>query len=329
MISIALCTYNGERYIREQLQSIMEQTCQPDEIIICDDCSKDDTVTIVKDTLSIWSGTYKVFINEKNLGYRLNFQKAISKCTGDYIYLCDQDDVWNADKIKTMQQAFYENPQAVMVFHDIFLVDCNLQILYKSFWEILRFNYHEFLKDNYNSLLESNVVQGAASAFKKDLFEYAVPFCELAHHDEWLALVAVARGKIVPIPKQLAQYRQHQNVVGGLPLTLRQKFINIRSPKQLQVTMSLRLKKLCERSNIFDVYADKVSNLPSFTYKLDYPKFRLFMERRLGYIQSGSWKLICILPLYFTFARCPSNAIKTFIKDWFITFLLVHKVNFR
>lgn len=95
MVSIALCTYNGEKYIEEQLESLIHQTCQPDEIIICDDQSKDNTVNIAKSLLGSWPGAWKVIINKKNLGYKKNFQKAISLCRGDIIFLSDQDDVWD------------------------------------------------------------------------------------------------------------------------------------------------------------------------------------------------------------------------------------------
>ena len=103
MISIALCTYNGESYIVELLLSIINQTLQPDEIIICDDKSTDNTVKKTKLILDGWSGNYRLIVNESNLGYKKNFQKAISLCSGDIIFLCDQDDVWDTTKIaKTM-----------------------------------------------------------------------------------------------------------------------------------------------------------------------------------------------------------------------------------
>lgn len=100
MISVAMCTFNGEKYIKEQIESIINQSLVPDEIVICDDCSKDNTINIIKETLANWSGKANLIINEDNLGYRKNFEKAISLCNGDIIFLSDQDDVWDNCKLK-------------------------------------------------------------------------------------------------------------------------------------------------------------------------------------------------------------------------------------
>lgn len=98
MNSVAMCTYNGEKYIKEQLESIIHQTLPPDEIIICDDGSNDHTISAIKETMRVWRGSWMLVQNEKNLGYKKNFQKAISLCQGDIIYLSDQDDVWDLHK---------------------------------------------------------------------------------------------------------------------------------------------------------------------------------------------------------------------------------------
>ena len=99
MISIAMTTYNGEKYLREQLDSILNQTYKDFELIICDDCSTDSTVQIIK---SYIDPRIKLFINEKNLGFKKNFEKAIKLCTGEYIALSDQDDIWELDHLKIL-----------------------------------------------------------------------------------------------------------------------------------------------------------------------------------------------------------------------------------
>lgn len=101
MISIAMTTYNGARFVEAQLRSILEQTRQPDEIVICDDGSRDDTVNIIRRIIKT-SGTDRIRLieNEQNLGYIRNFYKAISLTKGDYVFLADQDDIWHRDKIE-------------------------------------------------------------------------------------------------------------------------------------------------------------------------------------------------------------------------------------
>jgi len=115
---------------------------------------------------------------------------------------------------------FQNNPRAVLVFHDAILVDKQLKLLYKSFWQTLEFEPRKFLCHDYNILLEKNVVQGSACAFRKKVFYKALPFPIEAIHDEWLALTAVAEGEIVPIAQPLMKYRQSSdNALGGLPIS--------------------------------------------------------------------------------------------------------------
>jgi glycosyltransferase involved in cell wall biosynthesis len=145
MISVAMCTYNGSRYLAEQLNSIIHQTMPPDEIVICDDCSKDDSVAIAKKILSNWKGKTQIVVNQKNLGFRKNFQKAINLCHGDIIFLSDQDDVWDLEKIQLMMYVFNTDPDVSLVFHDSQLVDSQLNMLYPSFWKnSLLFDYQAF-----------------------------------------------------------------------------------------------------------------------------------------------------------------------------------------
>lgn len=102
-ISVAMASYNGEQYISKQIRSILKQTMPVDEIIVTDDCSTDNTYRILLDQQSkVKNIDFKIERNQDNLGYKENFKKAISLCTGDYIFLCDQDDLWNNDKVETL-----------------------------------------------------------------------------------------------------------------------------------------------------------------------------------------------------------------------------------
>lgn len=222
--SVAMCTYNGAKYLESQLRTILNQTIPPDEIIVCDDCSKDDSVSICRNILSGWDGKWEVVRNEKNLGFKKNFQKAISLCHGDIIFLSDQDDVWDTEKLEKMLPVFHDS-NVVLAFHDATLVNENLEQLYPSFWRTLGFNPSDFSKGDYRIVFAHNVMQGAACCFRRKLFEIAAPFPLAAIHDEWLLLVGLSIGKVIPVRQTLLQYRQAQNVIGGMPLTFSQKFI--------------------------------------------------------------------------------------------------------
>lgn len=224
MISVAMCTYNGEQFLKEQLVSILNQTVPPDEIIICDDQSKDNTVQVAKSVLANWNGKWRVIENEWNLGFRKNFEKAIQLCHGDIIFLSDQDDVWFPDKIEKMIKVFEEFPDVVLAFHDAELVDEELREIAPSFWYILDFMPERFWRGDYRQLLGANIVQGSACAFRRELVGRACPFPEAAVHDEWLALAALSLGVVYPVSSVLLKYRQWgNNEIGSGEVSTRRK----------------------------------------------------------------------------------------------------------
>ena len=121
--SVALCTYNGAQHIRKQVESIISQTVPVDEIVICDDRSSDNTLHIIEQIQQQTHTNILVYRNETNLGVCANFQKAVNLCTGDIIFLSDQDDVWVPEKVKTIIDWFYLNPSKNVVFSDAILID--------------------------------------------------------------------------------------------------------------------------------------------------------------------------------------------------------------
>ena len=135
-------------------------------------------------------------INKKNLGYKKFFKRQFPYVEEILFFFSDQDDVWDERKIEIILNTFKSHPNVEMVFHDAELVDENLQQIHPSLWGIMEFNYHEFEKHIYSRFMKGNVVQGAASAFNKILFQIANPFPKEAIHDEWLALNAIPNGGI-------------------------------------------------------------------------------------------------------------------------------------
>ena len=309
-----MCTYNGNQYIREQLESILKQTRIPDEIVICDDCSDDDTVDIIKDALRLWAGTWKVIVNDRNLGYKKNFQKAICLCSGDIIFLSDQDDVWCCDKIAEVERVFEKHPSAVLVFHDVTVVDQYLQTLYPSFWGILGFKPAKFSEHDYSQLLEKNVVQGSACAFRKALFDQAIPFSEEAIHDEWLALIAIVSGDVIPLPKHLMKYRQGNNLIGAKYLGFKDKL------KKWSVdrgkTIDFHIHELVRRKTVYDAYNRQIDDRQRAFLKIDIGRYSRFLDARVFFIKHNSWLIWKVLPDFFYFYPTV-HAVKLFLKDLF------------
>jgi glycosyltransferase involved in cell wall biosynthesis len=122
-VSIAMCTFNGEAFLIQQLNSLAAQTHQPDEIIICDDASNDKSVAIAQAFAKDSGLNVRIHRNDKNLGYVKNFEQAIGRCTQDLIFLCDQDDLWHPEKIKQMVDVFDAEPEVGLVLHDFCWID--------------------------------------------------------------------------------------------------------------------------------------------------------------------------------------------------------------
>src|SRR6266550_1879624 len=131
-----MCTYNGSLYLREQLDSIMRQTRLPDELVICDDCSVDETRQIIEDFASVAPFPVHLHVNEQNLGSTKNFEKAISLCEGDAIALADQDDVWNPFKLDRIETVLNSSPKVGLVFSDAEVVDEKLKPLGYNLWQL-------------------------------------------------------------------------------------------------------------------------------------------------------------------------------------------------
>lgn len=312
MISVAMCTFNGEKYIKEQIESIINQSCMPDEIVICDDCSKDNTVNIIKEILDNWSGNVNLVENEKNLGYRKNFEKAISLCKGDIIFLSDQDDVWNKNKIKIMSKVLNASSNAILAFHDVEVVDENLNLIKKSFWKLLRFDYQKFLQNDFRRIFEGNVVQGSACAFRKELFNYAKPFPEAAIHDEWLGLVALAKGNIIPVNKSLAKYRQSgNNAIGAGSVSLLKKITKLITNLHDQ---NIKLvNELIRRQEVLNCFYTRFGRETLIICR-EYEKYLDFYTLRFNYIQNK--KILNLIYLnYFKIYDTRIYALRRMLRD--------------
>jgi len=194
-----MATYNGANYLKEQLDSIYNQTYKNIEVIVTDDCSTDGTVEILEQYVQTHG--LKYYVNEKNLGFVKNFEKAISLCEGEYIALADQDDVWLPEKLKTLMAKIGSK---LMIHSDCFIINAKGEIVTSS-WK--KENGYMVSVEN---LLFKNVVTGCTVLMHRNLLDSACPFPRgLKHHDWWLALCAATRNSLKYTDECLIQYREH------------------------------------------------------------------------------------------------------------------------
>jgi glycosyltransferase involved in cell wall biosynthesis len=221
-VSVALCTYNGARYLQDQLDSLARQTRLPDELVVCDDGSSDQTIPLLREFAAHAPFAMHIEQNAANLGSTKNFEKAIRLCSGDIIALCDQDDVWFPEKLAQFENALQSNPEAGLVFSDAELVDQDLRSLHKTMWQTLKLNSKRQRQLQtpaaFSALLGRNYVTGAAMAFRASYRDQMFPISAAWVHDRWIATNIAARAPLLLLPYPLIQYRQHdKNQIGAAP----------------------------------------------------------------------------------------------------------------
>ena len=215
MISVVVATYNGEKYIIKQLESIKNQTVKVDEVIICDDCSKDATVSIVEDYIqqNNLNGWY-VHKNEKNSGYSLNFLNGLSLAKGDYVFLSDQDDLWYENKVERLTNYLNNNPVCLSVSSRYNIIDENDNVIPNT-----GINFSDQINDGSikSVTLESQIgtsnIRGCSMCIKKELIEKIeiIKLDDLLGHDWLINVLACLNGENVIINEILFGYRYHGN----------------------------------------------------------------------------------------------------------------------
>lgn len=224
MLSVALCTYNGERYIREQIESILNQTIPVDEIVICDDGSTDNTLSLVN-SYCLKTPKIKVYQNSEKLGVSKNFNKAVSLCRGDIVFFSDQDDIWYPNKVSTIINYFESNPNIDVVFSDADLIDTKGNVLSgipNTLWEYtFNSNDRKLFQSNLKleCFLAGNHTTGATMAIRRS-FYIDNGFLHLCNdemlHDYAVTLIAAEKKRIGMIENKLIGYRIHAAQTCGL-----------------------------------------------------------------------------------------------------------------
>lgn len=229
MISVCMATFNGEKYLKKQIDSILHQLSLNDEIIVSDNCSKDKTKHIIQN--------YK----DKRIKYHefekksivLNFQNSINKAKGEYIFLCDQDDIWEEGKVKVMMEELQKCP---LVISDCKIINENGIELYHSFFEI-RSSGKGILKN-----LIRNSYLGCCMAFRKEIIKSALPFpVNLPMHDWWIGLIAEIFHETKFINNNLVMYRRHGD--NASPTDISKEKVNLFFMFKTRITIVVLLLK--------------------------------------------------------------------------------------
>ncbi|VTU13771.1 Putative glycosyltransferase EpsE [Variovorax sp. SRS16] len=226
-ISVALCTHNGARFLREQVRSICLQTLPPNEIVLSDDASRDGSVAVARAAVEECAlerpeaaVALRVLENATPLRVVKNFEQAIGACRGEFIALSDQDDVWVPDRLARMAAAFAHDPALLLLHTDARLVDAEGKGLGQTLFHALEVTPVELERIHggraFDVFLRRNLVTGATAVFRRSLLTDAMPLPVEWVHDEWLGIIAAATGRVDVLEDALIDYRQHEsNQIGA------------------------------------------------------------------------------------------------------------------
>ncbi len=218
-ISIAMATYNGERFVAEQLESFVRQERLPDELVVSDDASTDRTVELVRKFSVRAPFPVRLFINDRNLGVAKNFERAIAECAGDIIFLSDQDDYWYPRKILRMEKALSETPQAALAICNSDLVNERLERLGRTSWppaqRLLLTRWLRKRMAEGRAYRRSIPAAGRCMAFRAKFKPLILPLPPCAGHDLFIvwAIICSGTGGVALIPEPLLAYRLHPSQI--------------------------------------------------------------------------------------------------------------------
>jgi glycosyltransferase involved in cell wall biosynthesis len=300
LVSIVLATYNGEKFIRQQLDSVINQTYHQLEITISDDGSTDNTWEILKE-YQVSDPRIRIIRNEKNLGYTRNFEQAIQVTQGEYVSFCDQDDVWIPEKIEKMMRHI---PGFDLCFSDSELIDENGSRLNRQLSDLKNVRAYT----NCLPFVIGNCVPGHACLIKRSTLLQALPFPDAFVYDWWLAFFVCCAGKMIFLDEPLVLYRQHtQNAVAA---------VKVAGSKKVKLTSDQKLDSIRTRMKIFSETAARF-NIPEreileniaesyhdFSWQNNLRRSAIFFRKRqelLALKKRSEWRkfLFCI-KMFFT-----------------------------
>jgi hypothetical protein len=212
-ISVALCTYNGQRFLEEQLASLETQERRPDELVVCDDRSMDKTVPMLESFARTASFPVRIHVNPVNLGSTMNFDRAMRLCAGSLIAFCDQDDIWHSTRLSACARVLQEDPGLGLVFSNGQLIDDTGAQSPARLWD--QFTFNSAIRERIRHgdmlpLVRYRFVTGATVMFRTQLREYICPAAGEWIHDGWTAAIAACVARVGFIDEPLIAYRIHQ-----------------------------------------------------------------------------------------------------------------------
>lgn len=271
-ISIALATYNGANYLKEQLDSYLAQDRLPDEVVVCDDASTDQTIEILEAFKSAAPFQTKIIRNVTNHGYTKNFEKALSLCSGDVVLFSDQDDVWFEGKISCIECVFNEHPECSVIIHDGELVDENLEFTGATKLGQIRSGGYA----------DEGFVTGALSAIHKDMLPMVLPFPEgvVGGHDGWIHANARIIGRRKVIEEKLQQLRRHSNNTSAWVASSTKKInrIDVLISQSFTAAADSYEDRLLYNRSILGRIEEIESGVIPFPHQIEYQKIRRYLE---------------------------------------------------
>ena len=219
--SIALATYQGARFLSQQLESFLNQARRPDEVCISDDASTDETQDVIRAFSSTSPFPVKLVVNADRGGVNKNFENAVMQCTGDVILFSDQDDIWLPSHIERLVLPMEHNPQIMAVASDSQFVDETLklsggtQAQSDRFPDSLRAATMRLPRNQLELVLRQNIHSGHGMAFRRSLLPLLMPFTRTFMFDEWVLVLAATAGFITYVPEPLTLHRQHRTQTMG------------------------------------------------------------------------------------------------------------------
>lgn len=267
-IDILMATYNGENFLKEQIESILNQTYSNFRLIISDDCSKDTTREILKE-YEKKDNRIEIYFQEKNLGYVKNFEFLLNKVQNEFYMLSDQDDYWLPEKIEKSLEKLQEN-NVDLVFGDLEVVDENLKTIYPAFGDFMLLNrkinkYINSYKVNYLY----NCVTGCTVLAKKETLKKILPLpnnSKFLIHDHWIGLMAGIYGKLAYIPEKYIKYRQHgDNQVGVNKIS--HGFTELNQVRKLFIDVKL---------GVFGTYVKNANRFPKDIQEINQDAYKYF-----------------------------------------------------
>ncbi len=282
-IDVLLATYNGEKYIKEQIDSILNQTYENIRLIISDDCSKDKTQEILKE-YEKKDNRIELYIQEKNLGVVKNIEFLLKQVKNKYYMLSDQDDIWLPEKIEKSLETLLEN-NADLVFGDLEVVNQDLKTMYPSFGDFMLLNkkIHKYINSNMLNYIY-NCVTGCTILAKKETIQKILPLPKKSKyliHDHWIGLMTSIYGKVVYMPEKYIKYRQHGNNQVGTD-KISHGFKKLDQVRELFINVKL---------GVFGTYVENNDRFPEDMQKLNteiYEYFKMIQNKKN--INFRKWK---------------------------------------